>query len=496
MTALPALPAFREPGAAPGATRPATVHSDPPDTTARRVFSGALAVFVLIAVARVHTVVGGVFGVIPFAKLAMVLIVVAAYVAFRREDFARLLRTSTGRAFAAIVVLAFLSAPFGVWQGNSVAGLLGPFLPVIALFVLGAVGLAADRRTLQTCMTAMAVGVGIGALFVLRGSEQIAGRAMLGGGLDPNDSAALLVAAIPIALTIASGRGIGRRLLFGAIALVAVAALVKTGSRGGMLGLVAMALSLVIIVRGRQRMNYLAVILIGGLIFSVSAQEQLRERFAATFEQDYNQTDEDGRIQVWKRGIGYMTSNPVLGVGFLNFSAAEGMLSSKATDPNRRRGVKYTAAHNSFVQIGAELGVGGLVAFTAMILTALAGCWRIARRRDPADDPFFVKWAGTGFVSLFGITVSATFLSLAYTPMLIVIVTLCTGVILGAARAREQALAGGGLETSGIGAQDAGAAVVPTGWRSRRSGARVPRTAAPRAPRTQPAWRSARRGGR
>lgn len=493
MTALPALPAFREPGAAAGAAATAFAHGDPPDTTARRVFSGALAVFVLIAVARVHTVAGGVFGVVPFAKLAVVFIAVAAYLAFRRDDFARLLRVPTARAFAAIVVLAFLSAPFGVWQGNSVAGLLGPFLPVIALFAFGAIGLAADRRTLQTCMTAMAIGVGIGALFVLRGSEQVAGRAMLGGGLDPNDTAALLVAAIPISLTIAAGRGIGRKLLFGAIALVAVAALVKTGSRGGMLGLVAMAASLVIIVRGRQRMNYIAVILIGGLIFSVSAQEQLRERFATTFEEDYNQTDEDGRIQVWKRGIGYMTSNPMLGVGFLNFSAAEGMLSSKATDPNRRKGVKYTAAHNSFVQIGAELGVGGLVAFTAMIVTALVGCWRIARRRDPADDPFFVKWAGTGFVSLFGITVSATFLSLAYTPMLIVIVTLCTGVILGAARARAQALAQGGSGGGLIGTPNA-ASTAPTGWRTRRSVARIARTPAPHAPRAQPAWRSARRG--
>lgn len=487
MGALPSFPPPPGPRSGPGLPTAGVAHADPPDNSARRVFSGALAAFVLIAVARVHSVAGGIVEAVPLAKLAVALIAVTAYVAFGRADFARLMRTATARAFGAIVVLAALSAPFGVWISNSVAAIIGPFLPVIVLFVLGSLGLGSDRRTMQTCMTALAVGVGVGAVWVIRGTETFAGRAMLGGGLDPNDTAALMVAAIPISLTIASGRGIGRRLLFGVIALLAVVALVKTGSRGGMLGLVSMAFSLVLVARGRQRMNYIAVILIGGLLFSVSAQEQLRERFATTFEEDYNHTDEDGRIQVWKRGMGYMADNPVLGVGFMNFTNAEGMLSSKATDPNRRRGVKYTAAHNSFVQIGAELGVGGLVAFVAMISTALAGCWRIARRRDPADDPFFVKWAGTGFVSLFGLTVSATFLSLAYSPMLIVIVTLCTGVIMGAARAREQALAGGWPTDA------APANFTPTGWRSRRSAARAARAATPR--RAQPAWRSARRRG-
>jgi O-antigen ligase len=484
MTAHPLLPSSPDQSfAASTAAAPAAVHADPPDTPARRVFSGALAMFVVIAVARLHTVLGGVFGVVPFAKLAVALLAFAAYSAFRRDDLTRLMRTVPARAFAVIVLLAALSAPFGVWRGNSISAFIGPFLPVIVLFTLGTIGLAADRRTLQTCMTALAVGVGAGAIVVLRGTYSFDGRAMLSGGLDPNDTAALLVSAIPIALTIASGRGLVRRILFGAIALTAVAALVKTGSRGGMLGLASMALSLIVISRGRQRMNYLAIVLIGGAIFSVSAQDQLRERFASTFQKDYNHTDEDGRIQVWKRGIGYMLDNPVLGVGFSNFSAAEGLLSSKAKDPMRRRGIRYTAAHSAFVEVGAELGIGGLVAFVTMIGASLVGCWRVGRSRDPAEDPFFVRWARTGFVSLFGLTVSATFLSLAYSPMLIVIVTLCTGVIIGAARSREQAVVSDGWQSAPV---DDGSAA---GWRSRRSFARTVAVRAERAPR---AWRSAR----
>jgi O-antigen ligase len=477
----------------PTAAGPSLAETRAADEGARRLLSGALAVFILIAVARIHAVLGGIGEKIPFAKIAVVLLAAAAWQAFGRDDVRRLLRLPTARAFAAIVVLAAVSAPFGVWRGNSVGFFIGPFLPVIALFVLGSLGLGGDRRTLRTSATALAVGVGIDALVVLSGRTTFQGRAMLGGGLDPNDTAALLVASIPIALTLASERGVLRRLFFLAIALVSVGALVKTGSRGGMLGLVAMALSLVIIARGRQRLGYIVTIVIGAAVFAASAQDQLRERFATTFESDYNQTDEDGRIQIWKRGIGYMVSNPLLGVGPNNFGVAEGMISDKANDRTRRRGVKFAAAHNSFVQIGAELGVGGLVAFVAMIGTALAGCWRVARSTGQSD-PHLVLWGRAGFVSLFGISVSAFFLSLAYTPMVLVIVTLCTAVILSAARARERAAAGGwALEVAGPAA--AGAPVAGAGWRSRRSLARaaaVP-TRAPAAPRAARAWRSARR---
>jgi O-antigen ligase len=474
------------------AAGPAFAETRPADEGARRLLSGALAVFILIAVARIHTVLGGIGEKIPFAKIAVVLLAAAAWQAFGRDDVRRLLRLPTARAFAAIVAIAAISAPFGIWRGNSVGYFIGPFLPVIALFLLGSLGLGGDRRTLRTCAVALAVGVGIDAVVVLSGRTTFQGRAMLGGGLDPNDTAALLVAAIPIALTLASERGILRRIFFLAIALVSVGALVKTGSRGGMLGLVAMALSLVIIARGRQRLGYIATIVIGAVVFSAAAQDQLRERFATTFQSDYNQTDEDGRIQIWKRGIGYMVSNPALGVGLNNFGMAEGMISDKANDRTRQRGVKFAAAHNSFVQIGAELGVGGLIAFVAMIGTALAGAWRVARRTDE-QDPHLVRWGRAGFVSLFGITVSAFFLSLAYTPMLLVIVTLCTAVILSAARARERAAAGGWSVQPTTHA--AAAPVAGAGWRSRRSFDRagVVPTRGPAAPRAARAWRSAGR---
>src|SRR5678815_3555338 len=85
-------------------------------------------------------------------------------------------------------------------------------------------------------------------------------------------------------------------------------------------------------------------------------------------ESDYNRTDETGRVQIWKRGIGYMLSNPLLGVGAGNFPAAEGLLSPFAQRQQFGVGVRWSAAHNTLVQVGAELGVVGLVLFVALVL--------------------------------------------------------------------------------------------------------------------------------
>ena len=439
------------------------------------MLSGALAVFLLIAVARLHTLLGGIADTLPFGKLAVALLAVAAWQAFTRDDVRRLFATVPARAFAVIVVLAVLSAPFGIWKSNSLAMLTGSFLPLIALFFLGGIGLARSQRTMRTCMAALATGVAMGSVIVLRGTHLVDGRATLGGGLDPNDTAALMVAAIPIALTLAPERGLLNRAFFTGAALLCVGALVKTGSRGGMLGLIMMALLLIVVSRGRQRLNYIGVILAGALVFSATARDKLRERFATTLETDYNQTHEDGRVQIWKRGIGYMVKNPVLGVGIANFGAAEGMISSKATDRFRRRGVKFAAAHNSFVQIGAELGVGGLVALVAMISSALVSCWRVARSQDGTYEPSLSHWARAAFVSLGGFTVSAFFLSQAYTPMMIVLVTICTAVMMRAARAREVgATAPAAADDPVVGAATRAQALAPaaadwpqgSGWRS------------------------------
>jgi len=85
--------------------------------------------------------------------------------------------------------------------------------------------------------------------------------------------------------------------------------------------------------------------------FALFASAETWERLVSlgNSSEDYNYTSRDGRIEVWKRGVGYMVQNPVLGVGADAFFVADGTISGKE---NLGFGIKYSAAHNSVVQVG------------------------------------------------------------------------------------------------------------------------------------------------
>jgi O-antigen ligase len=79
--------------------------------------------------------------------------------------------------------------------------------------------------------------------------------------------------------------------------------------------------------------------------------------------------------------------------------------------------VRWNAPHNSYVQIGAELGFPGFVLYLAAIASAFA-----ALRRSGGD------LAPALTASLLGFAVGSFFLSLAYSDMLYTLVALAVGL--------------------------------------------------------------------
>jgi len=78
--------------------------------------------------------------------------------------------------------------------------------------------------------------------------------------------------------------------------------------------------------------------------------------------------------------------------------------------------VRWNAPHNSFVQIGAELGFPGLAFYISVI-----GCAFVALRRSGDLGPALTA-------SLLGFVVGSFFLSLAYSEMLYTLVALAVGL--------------------------------------------------------------------
>src|SRR5262249_37964199 len=135
--------------------------------------------------------------------------------------------------------------------------------------------------------------------------------------------------------------------------------------------------------------------------------------------------EETGRLHIWERGIGYMVSHPIFGVGAANFQSAEGMLSPLAARQQYGFGVMWNAAHNSYVQTGAELGFPGLMLFAGVIVTTLYRLRKWGRRAVPGKA-LHVSQALTA--SVIGFAVGAFFLSLAYHELLYTLVAFAAGL--------------------------------------------------------------------
>ena len=105
--------------------------------------------------------------------------------------------------------------------------------------------------------------------------------------------------------------------------------LIKTGSRGGFIALIVLAVYVLIAYKSIPPVLRIGAVVGGFLVLSVigSAAYWNMMRSILHPADDYNMTQPTGRKAVWKRGIGYMLQRPVLGVGAGAFPQAEGMMS-------------------------------------------------------------------------------------------------------------------------------------------------------------------------
>ena len=129
----------------------------------------------------------------------------------------------------------------------------------------------------------------------------------------------------------------------------------------------------------RKRLLVVAALGLGMVVMAPPGYwDQMRTILNPT--EDYNWSSPTGRRQIALRGLGYMWAYPVFGVGAGNFPRAEGMISDIATTQTADRGIRWMAAHNSFIQVGAEMGVTGLLLWTFLVFGGLVGMVRLRRR--------------------------------------------------------------------------------------------------------------------
>lgn len=328
----------------------------------------------------------------------------------------RLVRISTF-----ILVWMLFSVPGGVYPGLSLRFIVNDHVKtyIMMLMLIASIRQYADVERL---ILAYVLGAGLYCVEILT-TFQIEASGRLGDLFyyDSNDLAMFLVCTLPLLVYfMRAGARIWLRLVALPIAGIFIITIVRAGSRGGFLGLIGVAIYLLFGFRAvAGRIRFGAVALCAILLFSVAGP--VFWNMMGTMlkpEDDYNfNGTESGRQAIWQRGMGYMKSHPIAGVGANAFPQAEGMISELAGEQAEGHGVKWSAAHNSFVQIAAELGIPGIVAFIAQIGTMLMTCISLVRKRSRASpDEQALAQALIG--TIIGYAICGFFLSQAYSAYL------------------------------------------------------------------------------
>jgi O-antigen ligase len=387
-----------------------------------------IAGYVMVAVGRVHQLFPIIGAVRPAALMGALAIVL--FLSDGR-DIRRMRRVQVPTTWYVVALLAWmtLSTPGAIVIGTSFDLLTGNFIKTVLMFLVIAAGVRGIRDVERLAVTYLASATIYAAVVLMRFDLGEADAWRLGDlyYYDANDLATFVVTAMPIALYVVhSARTAFRRMAGLAALAVLTLAFVYTGSRGGFIAVLAVVAFVNFGYRAIPlRWRVSATALMAVVVLAAASDRYWAQMGTIMSDADYNHTEETGRMQIWRRGVGYMLQFPVFGVGAGNFGAAEGTISPFAERQQYGRGVKWNAAHNSYVQIGAELGIPGLLFFVGMIASAFAALRRSSRRRGAANtgrpDP---ELAQAIAASLTGFVVGAFFLSLAYSEILFTLMAL------------------------------------------------------------------------
>jgi O-antigen ligase len=258
--------------------------------------------------------------------------------------------------------------PFSFWPGGSFNDFTDIYLKLFVIVLLMVHCLDdVERLDRFTWLIVLCSGYVAAHSLVnyMRGTRLIEDGRLAGavGGIfgNPNDLALNMVVFMPFALATAFKPGPeSRRILAGVCAVLMLATIFFTRSRGGFLGLGAMFVALVVSsVRLRPAIGVAAVVVV--LAAVPLAPAAFWDRMVSIFDEEKDTTgSRQARIDLMKEGVRVFAANPIMGIGlgqFINY------------DPAGRKEA-WNVTHNAPLQVASELGLLGLIPFSYVIARA------------------------------------------------------------------------------------------------------------------------------
>ncbi len=335
----------------------------------------------------------------------------------------------------AIVTWAVFSVLWAVNAGTAETTAFRLALNIMLFIVVPS--FAATRRDLLLILYAYVFGAALTAVYgIASGNAHSDATGRLAGGIgDPNELAALLVPAIVLAFVLFPMRRsiVVRVALIGSVG-VAAFALVLSQSRGGIIAMAAAALAGVVW-GGRQR----AKIIVGIVIAAASVAAYVATTSLALGRFSSFGGGGTGRIDTWSIALRVFRHHPVHGVGIGNFTVVEPQYAAGNVNLTRVDLVLdlHKVAHNTYLNVLADLGLVGLGLFAALIVVVLRSLRHRIRDEAAGGDHQIESICRGLLVALVGLLVAYTFISAQYEKQL----WLLLGLGLAAANLRSRALA-------------------------------------------------------
>ncbi len=255
---------------------------------------------------------------------------------------------------------------------------------------------------------------------------------------DPNVLASVLLvgAILAVALAITQRGSPAIQLVLVGCAVLCIAGVVLTFSRGGLFALGIAILATPIVAR-RRGAALAAGLLVGICVVAyigVLAPSDARDRIIRN-------DGGSGRTDIWKIGWRMVEDQPVTGIGVGNFqtSSIHYQIRPGAARVRTDLADNPSVAHNSYLEIWAELGLVGLALFCGIVVAALAAAIRANRRflRDGRSDLAVI--AGAVTVALISVLASDLFISEQSSKHLWLLIALCPALWAIARRGAEAA---------------------------------------------------------
>ncbi len=368
-----------------------TTAESPRGGSFQRISFAALWLFTLVLYARPNDLFPNQIGMAPVEKI-IAIVVVVTFLVGTLTDARRQRWPLELRMVLLITAIAVILMPLAESPSISLEFLVNTWLKVVCIFYL-LVNLLDNRRRLRmimalivACGTVLAVDAmrsyAIGDLR-LQGAN---GSRIIGavGGMffDPNDLATTFNILLPMAIALGLTSGGLRRLLWLGAAVALAGAVVVTFSRGGFLALMAsIAFQWWRLVKRTPILGIvvpaaLAAVLLGvGVdVFPQSYVTRLDSMFVPLDEADSSRQERTALLE-HAVDVAFSPRHALVGVGLANYKIFS---------------LRDKGAHNAYLEISAELGIAGLLAYLVMLLAPFGALRRIERetaRDGPRDEP-------------------------------------------------------------------------------------------------------------